>query len=124
MQHTFNFHTNSFLCIRVSHISLADATYCNSSWCLWKWNEHKLRKNRKGEAHIAEKIGFYSDKMCFHSNLPTLLNKICKTNNSLLCEGAFTLAKMFFWHTENLLGVKRKHIASIRKCNDILTSAI
>ena len=46
MQHTFNFHTNTFLCIRVSHISLADATYCNSSWCLWKWNEHKLRKKQ------------------------------------------------------------------------------
>ena len=29
-----------------------------------------------------------------------------------------------FWDTENLLGIKRKHITSIRKCNDILSSAI
>ena len=80
----------------------------------------RLETNRKWEAHIAEKLDFNPIKCVFHFNLPTLSSKRC-VKQIILC--AFTLAKMFFWHTENLLDGKRKHITSIRKCNDILSSA-
>ena len=58
MQHTFNFHTNSFCASGLVTLGLQmQHTATHHDVCESEMNI-SLETNRKGEAHIAEKIGF------------------------------------------------------------------